>query len=134
VLGADRREHKRWRFTTWHLALAGAVVGFLTGMMFSTGPLSVPIFTAYGLRGGAFLGTEAASSLLLYAGKLATFGVADALTRATIARGVTIGAALMFGSTVARRIVDRIGAHTYEFLIDIVLAVGAATMILAIVR
>lgn len=103
---------KRWRFTTGHMALAGAVVGFLTGLVLSTGPLSVPIFT--GLSGGAFLGTEAASSLLLYAGKLATFGSAGALTESTVVRGVVIGAALMFGSIVARRVVERIGLHTYE--------------------
>jgi uncharacterized protein len=40
----------------------------------------------------------------------------------------------MSGSIAARRIVERVGLRTYEFLIDIVLAVGAATMILAIVR
>jgi uncharacterized membrane protein YfcA len=125
---------KRWQFTTWHMALAGAVVGFLTGMVFSTGPLSVPIFTAYGLSGGAFLGTEAASSLLLYAGKLATFGTAGALTGATIGRGLVIGGALMVGSIVARRVVERIGLQTHEVLIDVVLAVGAAGMMLAIVR
>jgi hypothetical protein len=84
---------KRWRFTMGHMGLAGAVVGCLTGLVLSTGPLSVPIFTAYGLSGGAFLGTEAASSLLLYAGKLATFGTAGALTGSTIVRGVVIGAA-----------------------------------------
>jgi uncharacterized protein len=123
----------RWRFTTWHMAVAGAVVGFLTGMVFSTGPLSVPIFTAYGLSGGAFLGTEAASSLLLYTGKLVTFGTAGALTGDIIVRGLVIGGALMFGSIVARHAVEHIGAHTYEFLIDIVLAVGAATMLLAII-
>jgi hypothetical protein len=40
----------------------------------------------------------------------------------------------MSGSIVARHIVERIGLRAYEFLIDIVLAVGAATMILAIAR
>lgn len=122
---------KRWEFATWHMALAGALVGFLTGMVLSTGPLSVPIFTAYGLSGGAFLGTEAASSLLLYAGKLAAFGSAGALTTAIVARGIAIGAALMFGSIAARRLVERIGPRTYSALIDIVLAVGAITMLLA---
>jgi hypothetical protein len=39
-------------------AVVGAVVGFLTGMALSTGPASVPVFTAYRLSGGAFLGTE----------------------------------------------------------------------------
>ena len=119
----------RWRFTTWHMALAGAVVGFLTGMVLSTGPLSVPIFTAYGLTGGAFLGTEAASSLLLYAGKLATFGSAGALTGTVVARGLAIGTALLIGSLAARRIVERVGLRAYDVLIDLVLAVGAVTMV-----
>jgi uncharacterized membrane protein YfcA len=125
---------RRWQFTVWHMALAGAIVGFLTGLVLSTGPLSVPIFTAYGLSGGAFLGTEAASSLLLYAGKLATFGSAGALSVAIVIRGVTIGAALLFGSIAARRVVERIGRHAYDVLIDLVLAVGAATMLLATIR
>ena len=125
---------KHWRFRTWHMAVAGAVVGFLTGMVLSTGPLSVPIFTAYGLSGGAFLGTEAASSLLLYGGKLATFGASGALDGSTILRGLVIGAALMFGSIAARRIVERIGTQTYDVLIDLVLASGAATMVVTIIR
>ncbi|HWS39281.1 MAG TPA: sulfite exporter TauE/SafE family protein [Actinoplanes sp.] len=123
----------RWRLTLRHMLLAGAVVGFLTGLLFSTGPLSVPIFTAYGLSGGAFLGSEAASSLLLYAGKLATFGAADALTRTVLVQGLSIGTALLIGSVVARRIVERIGVHTHELLIDLVLAAGAVTMLLAMI-
>lgn len=122
---------KRWEFGIWHMALAGAIVGFLTGMVLSTGPLSVPIFTAYGLSGGAFLGTEAASSLLLYAGKLATFGSAGALGGAIVVRGLAIGAALMFGSIAARRLVERIGPRTYDLLIDGVLVIGSLTMLLA---
>jgi uncharacterized protein len=129
-----RTARERWRFTAWQMAVAGAIVGFLTGMVFSTGPLSVPIFTAYGLSGGAFLGTEAASSLLLYAGKLAMFGAAGALSTPTVVRGVVIGGALMLGSIVARRVVGRVGPHAYELLIDIVLLCGALTMVLAIVR
>jgi uncharacterized protein len=65
---------------------------------------------------------------------LPTFGAAGVLTGDTITRGVVIGGALMFGSIVARHVVERIGHHACEALIDIVLAVGAATMIVAIVR
>ena len=123
-----------WRLGTRHMAIAGGIVGFLTGMVLSTGPLSVPIFTAYGLTGGAFLGTEAASSLLLYGGKLATFGASGALDGPTITRGVAIGAALMAGSIGARAIVDRIATRTYALAIDVVLAIGAATMLVTIFR
>jgi uncharacterized protein len=45
-----------------------------------------------------------------------------------------IGSALMIGSLVARRVVERIGVHTQDILVDVVLALGAATMVLAIVR
>jgi uncharacterized membrane protein YfcA len=31
----------------WQLSLAGAVIGFITGVVISTGPLSVPAFTSY---------------------------------------------------------------------------------------
>ena len=53
--------------------LAGAVIGFLTGIVVSTGPLSVPAFAAYGLVKGAFIATEAAGSLALYISKAVIF-------------------------------------------------------------
>jgi len=61
------------KFGFWHLAVAGAVIGFLTGVVVSTGPLSVPAFAAYGLVKGAFIATEAAGSLALYISKALTF-------------------------------------------------------------
>ena len=42
----------------WALVLIGAAVGFLTGIVVSTGPISVPIFTAYGLVKGSFIATS----------------------------------------------------------------------------
>jgi uncharacterized membrane protein YfcA len=38
----------QWKARLWHLAIAGAFIGFLTGIVLSTGPLSVPVFLAYG--------------------------------------------------------------------------------------
>ncbi|MGO4392772.1 sulfite exporter TauE/SafE family protein [Variovorax sp. M-6] len=115
-----------------HMAAAGALVGFLTGFVLSTGPLSVPVFTGYGMSGGAFLGSEAASAMLLYAGKLGTFGIAGVLTPAVIARGLAVGLALLAGSMIAKRLVQRLQTHTFELLIDAVLVAEAAGMMLAL--
>ena len=68
------------KFSLWHLAVGGAVIGYLTGIVVSTGPLSVPLFLFYGLTKGAFLATEAASSLGLYLSKSVTFQRFGALT------------------------------------------------------
>lgn len=119
---------RAWRVRLWQLGVAGAVVGFLTGLVLSTGPLSVPVFTGFGLSGGAFLGTEAASSLVLYAGKLATFGQFGALTLPVFARGLAIGTALMVGPFLTRAIVRQARARTYAVLIDVVLLAAAAGM------
>ncbi|MEZ0351794.1 sulfite exporter TauE/SafE family protein [Mycobacterium sp. pR1184] len=122
---------RQWRVRLWQLALAGAIVGFLTGLILSTGPLSVPIFTGYGLSGGAFLGSEAASALLLYAGKMATFGQFGALTPSILVRGFAIGTALMVGPFLARTVVRRARPHTYALLIDLVLLTAAGGMFVA---
>lgn len=122
---------RQWRVRLRHLAIAGAVVGFLTGMVLSTGPLSVPIFTGYGLTGGAFLGSEAASALVLYAGKISTFGQLGALNLAVVARGLVIGAALMIGPFVTRSIVRRAHPRHYAMLIDLVLVAAAVGMFIA---
>ncbi len=122
---------RQWRVRLWQLALAGAIVGFLTGLILSTGPLSVPVFTGYGLSGGAFLGSEAASSLVLYIAKMATFGQFGVLTGAVLVRGLAIGTALMIGPFLARAVVQRMRPHTYALVIDLVLVAAAAGMFIA---
>ena len=41
------RQH--WKPTLWHMAGVGAVIGFITGIVVSTGPINAPFFLAYGL-------------------------------------------------------------------------------------
>jgi uncharacterized protein len=125
---------RQWRVRLWQLTIAGAVVGFLTGLILSTGPLSVPVFTGYGLSGGAFLGSEAASALVLYVGKMATFGQLGALTTGVVLRGLVIGTALMVGPYLVRTVVHRVRPHTYALLIDVVLVAAAAGMLIAACR
>ncbi|WP_328472881.1 sulfite exporter TauE/SafE family protein [Streptomyces sp. NBC_00448] len=122
----------RIRIRLWHMALAGAFVGFLTGLVLSTGPLSVPVFTGYGMTGGAFLGSEAASAVLLYAGKLATFDTAGVLAPPVVTRGLVIGVALLTGSMCGKWVVRRLRVRTFELLVDAVLVVGSVGMLLAL--
>jgi uncharacterized protein len=124
---------RAYRVRLWQLSIAGVVVGFLTGLILSTGPLSVPVFTGFGLDGGAFLGTEAASALILYAGKLATFGGSGVLTAGVVVRGLTFGTALLIGPFLVRPLVRRLQPAGYRLLIDGVLAVAAAGMLVTAV-
>jgi uncharacterized membrane protein YfcA len=101
-----------------HLALIGGPVGFLTGLVVSTGPITVPVFTAYGLTQGAFLGTEAAGSLAVYGTKIVAFQQFGALPASVVVRGLMVGAALMTGSICARPVVARMAPSTFRTLVD----------------
>jgi uncharacterized membrane protein YfcA len=92
------------KFSLWHLAVGGAVIGYITGIVVSTGPLSVPLFLFYGLTKGAFLATEAASSLGLYVSKSVTFQRFGALTSDVALKGLIAGSSLMAGAFIAKRV------------------------------
>jgi uncharacterized membrane protein YfcA len=113
----------------WHLAVGGAVIGYLTGIVVSTGPLSVPLFLFYGLNKGAFLATEAASSLGLYVSKSVTFERFGALTPDVAVKGLIAGSSLMFGAFIAKRFVLHLQPNMFRLLMDgIMIAAGLSLL------
>ncbi|TPQ38945.1 hypothetical protein C2U70_08045 [Bradyrhizobium guangdongense] len=109
----------------WHLAIGGAIIGYLTGIVVSTGPLSVPLFLFHGLTKGAFLATEAAASLGLYFSKSVTFERFGALTADVFVKGLIAGSSLMFGAFIAKRFVLHLKPDAFRLVMDgIMLAAG----------
>ena len=125
---------REFRISAAHLMLLGAPLGVLTGVVVSTGPLTVPLFTFYGLERGAFLGTEAASSLGMYAGKVATFQVLGALPAQVLVQGLVVGATLMAGSFMGRFVVVRMSSAAYRSLIDALMACSGVCLLWAAFR
>ncbi|MBO7744727.1 sulfite exporter TauE/SafE family protein [Paenibacillus sp. MWE-103] len=122
-------DKRRLRIRLWQLAAAGAVIGFLTGIVLSTGPLSVPAFTAYGLAKGAFLATEAAGSLALYLSKAATFRELGALPPSVVLQGLLVGSSLMLGTFVSKRFVNRMSAVSFRHVLELLLLCSGAAML-----
>ncbi len=117
------------RVSLWQLAIMGAAIGYLTGIVASTGPISVPVFLALGLVKGAFLSTEAAASLAIYLSKAATFRVLGALPWDLVVAGLVIGSSLMAGSFVARRFVLKLEPERFRHLMDGLLLASGLTML-----
>lgn len=113
----------------WQLAIAGGVIGFLTGIVLSTGPLSIPAFAAVGLGKGALLSTEAVASLALMISKVATFQQLGALPWPQIVQGLIVGASMMAGTFMGKYVVDRMSLKTFEFLLDAMLVIAGVTML-----
>jgi len=124
-------EKRGWRATWWQLAIAGALIGFLTGIVLSTGPLSVPVFAAAGLLKGALLATEAAASLFIYITKVTTFQALGALAQETVIKGVIVGSSLMAGTFVGKYLVMRMSADTFAKLLDTMLLCSGLALLWA---
>lgn len=131
---------RRWlarhnlKLELWHFALVGAVIGFLTGIVVSTGPINVPFFLAYGLVKGAFLSTEAMASLSVYASKIFVFHSFGALPLQAIAQGLIIGCALTAGSFIAKRFVLSLEPEKFRLLMDALLLASGLTMLWTAIR
>ena len=115
---------RRWlashevKLAPWHLAVIGAFVGYLTGIVVTTGPITVPIFLMYGLVKGAFLATEAASSLMMYVSKVAAFRGLGAMPLETFLKGLITGGSLMAGTFLSKRFVTKMDAESFRYMLD----------------
>lgn len=120
---------KMLRLELWQMSLAGAIIGFLTGIVVSTGPISVPVFIGYGLVKGAFLATEAAGSLAIYLTKTLTFSAGGALPWDNFLKGLTAGSSLMAGAFIAKPFVLRLSPETFRYVMDAVMLASGGTML-----
>jgi uncharacterized membrane protein YfcA len=125
---------REWKITRLHLALVGAPIGFITGIVVSTGPISVPIFLAYGLEKGAFLSTEAAASLVIYCAKVVTFSASGALPWDVVAKGLLCGSAVMAGAFIGRHLVLRMSTEVFKHVLDALMLVSGLSLLWAATR
>jgi uncharacterized membrane protein YfcA len=109
----------------------GAVSSFLSALLGSVGPLMAPFFLAYGLVKGAYIGTEAFSTVVMHVTKLVAYGSTSLLTPASVATGLALGPIMIVGSFTGKRIVDRIPEHIFVAVIEGVLIVAGLTFLIA---
>lgn len=122
---------RNFRMRLWQLSVCGAFIGFLTGLVLSTGPLSVPAFTAYGLIKGAFIATEAASSLFLYVSKVITFGEFGAMPPDIFIKGLLVGGSLMIGTFAGKFFMLKLSDQAHRYLLDALLLFSGLSLLWA---
>jgi uncharacterized protein len=124
---------RQWSLKAWHLVFPGLVIGYLSGLMVSTGPINTPFFLAHGLVKGAFIGTEALASLLVFVSKAIVLRNFSLLPMEAIIKGGLVGVALTAGAFISKRIVEKIKVDQFRLLMDGVLLFAGLSMLLAIV-
>ena len=120
---------KNFYLKLWQMSLVGAVIGYLTGIVATTGAINTPFFLAFGLTKGAFLGTEAASSLSILFTKGITFHQLGFLNNTAIIQGLLIGASVLIGSIFSKRIVLALPEKKFLLLMELVMLISGASIL-----
>lgn len=111
-------------FPTATFAGIGAGASFLSALLGSVGPIMAPFFLAYGLVKGAYIGTEALSTVVMHVTKLVAYRQTDVLTGGGVLIGLALGPTMVFGSWLGKRIVDRLPEKVFIAIIEGVLIVA----------
>jgi uncharacterized membrane protein YfcA len=102
----------------------GAGASFLSALLGSVGPIMAPLFLAYGLVKGAYIGTEALSTVVMHVTKLVAYRQTAVLTGGGVLIGLALGPIMILGSWLGKRIVDRLPEKVFVAIIEGVLIVA----------
>jgi uncharacterized membrane protein YfcA len=117
------------KFSSRNFAFIGAGATFLSALLGSVGPIMAPFFLAYGLLKGAYIGTEAMSTVVMHVTKLAAYRNASVLSGHAVIVGLALGPVMILGSFLGKKIVDRIPERVFVVIIEVVLVVAGLLFI-----
>ena len=113
----------------WQMSLVGAVIGYLTGIVATTGAINTPFFLAFGLSKGAYLGTEAASTLSILFTKGITFHQLGFLNTTAMIQGLLIGSCVLVGSIFSKKIVLALPEKQFLLLMELVMLLSGLSIL-----
>ncbi len=120
---------KNFYLKLWQMGLVGAIIGYLTGIVATTGAINTPFFMAYGLSKGAFLGTEAASTLSILFTKGIAFHQLGFLNMMAIMQGLLIGVCVLAGSIFSKKIVLALPEDKFLLLMELVMLISGLSIL-----
>jgi len=103
-------------------AAVGGGASLLSSLVGSTGPVTAPFFLAYGLSRGAYIGTEAAATVVTHVFKLAAYGSTGLLSGRVVVAGLLLSPCMVVGSWLGRRLLDRLSDRWFAGIVETVMA------------
>lgn len=111
------------------LICGGGLVGFLSGLVGSAGPLGAAIFLSLGLPPVAYIASEATTALAMHGVKTLVYQHYIVLDREFWFLAVLMGIAMILGTLSAKRVIERIPQKIFQRLVAILLVSIAGYMV-----
>ncbi len=112
------------------LVLGGGVVGFLSGLVGSAGPLGAVIFLNLGLPPVAYIASEATTALVMHGVKTAVYQTTLTIDPQTWILAGLMGSAMILGTWVSKRFIEKLDARKFQIIVSVLLIAMAGYMII----
>ncbi len=111
-------------------AAVGGGASLLSALVGSTGPVTAPFFLAYGLTRHAYIGTEAAATVVTHVFKLAAYGSTSLLTGRVVIAGLLLSPCMVIGSWLGKHLLDRLSDRWFVAVVETVMVAAGLWLLL----
>ena len=107
------------------LLIGGAVVGYLSGLVGSAGPIGAAVFSTLGLPPVAYIASEATTALAMHIVKTAIYQNFITLDRNFWVLASLMGLAMILGTWAAKRVIEKLSPERFQkFVTVLLIAIG----------
>jgi len=107
----------------------GALVGFLSAVLGSAGPIGAVAFLGLKLAPTAYVASEAVTAVAMHLTKTIVYGRYALLSMQDIAIGIILGASMAVGSWTARNFIKRMSGKAFAYFVDVLLVVAGLSLL-----
>jgi uncharacterized membrane protein YfcA len=111
------------------LAPAGALVGFLSAIAGSAGPLGAAVFLSLGLAPTAYVASEAVTAVAMHIAKTVVYGRYALLDLQSVGAGLALGGAMILGSWTGRLLIQRLPTAAFGAAVELLLILSGVLLI-----
>lgn len=108
-----------------HLLFAGLVLGFLSALVGSVGPLQAMAFLGLGLPATAYVATEAAAASIIHIIKILVYQRYALIGTTELIIGVTLAGPIILGSWTGRKLIKKLKDKRINIIIEMLLFMSA---------
>lgn len=120
-----------FRPTNTVLLVGGGIVGLVSGLVGSAGPLGAAVFLSLNLPPVAYVASEAVTAVAMHTTKTFIYGSEMQFSASFWPLSLALGGAMILGSWAGKRLIERLSTNWFGRLVSILLVVSALQLIFA---
>ena len=129
-IGMKTSGRLKFEMTEPRLASAGAVVGFLSGLVGSAGPLGAAAFLSLDLPPISYVATEATATVVMHATKMTVYAHFLSFDGAARRLALLLSLGMVVGSWIGKKTIEHLPVATFRKLVTGLLVVLALQMVI----